>query len=1155
VGRSRGGTIGRRRGALGFGLVLFACMVFALSSRAEAVAPSLSLLWRSAEGSGEGAGELQAAAGVAANQETGHLYVVDQGNSRVDEFDAWGQFVRAWGWGVRADEPKAELQICTTATGCQAGEPGAGEGQINRKNGGGGIAVAPDGSVYVADPDNFRVEKFDATGSFLLEFGEEGTGPGQLKPGSYADNLTVGPDGSVYLGEEDRIQVFKPDGTFERDIPFSGELALLAGKVFFSLASDKDGNLYITVLGLNQIVKIDPLGKLAAPEFFPLEVPLSAAIDEEGNLYATDRFGRTAVFDADGNLLSPPSEAFGPDVSSLATSHGCDIDGSDLIVLSSSLTAFGPPPDPNTCPPPVKPPTISRQFATSVAPQSAEVAAAINPHFWPDTSFYVEYGTGKCSEGGCTSREPAGEETLTSQVVDKGIISKGVKLPGLQPGTEYHFRFVAKSSGGGPVVGGEGSFRTFAKPEPPEPCPNDPFRLGAGALLPNCRAYEMVSPVDKEGGEIFTLFNSRNERASLNQSALDGNRVTYSSFRAFAEPEGAPATIQYLASRGASGWSTKAISPPRGTPHLKAGPTLETQYRAFSGDLCQAWLVHDTDPPLAAGAPEDFANLYKTDPCEEPRAYETLTTSAPPPAEQIPIAYRISVQGISADGSHTVFRASGKLTTSAASGTNFQCYESLAGKLRLVSVLPGGGANPTQCSIGDAYDAESAHTAQLHNAVSEDGSRIYWTAGAVAAVEKGRIYLRVNGKNPTLPVSEAGEALSKTSGESNYWTASPDGAKAIFSTGSMGSGQADLYEYRAADQSTHPLAHEVRGYLGASEDASVIYLASEEALGGQNSEGDSAVAGEPNLYRYDVATDSFDFIGILSGGDARVEAGASPLANPVSRHLARVGGDGRVAVFMSTMPLTGFDNTDAATGEADAEVFRYDAAANGGQGELLCVSCHPAGAAPGGREMKFGEEPQGIRAAAQIPPWETPFTAPHVLPEEGSRVIFESYEALVPRDTNGKQDVYEWSAAGAGGCAESSFDYSPPNGGCLSLISSGQSSLDSEFVDASADGRDVFFTTASSLVPQDPGLIDLYDAREGGGFPPPPPPEEPCDLEAEACQHPGPAPGNASPASQQPGPGNVKPKPHCPKPKTYSKKKKRCVKKHHKHNKHRRAAR
>ncbi|HEU4461606.1 MAG TPA: hypothetical protein VFR75_03320, partial [Solirubrobacterales bacterium] len=105
----------------------------------------------------------------------------------------------------------------------------------------------------------------------------------------------------------------------------------------------------------------------------------------------------------------------------------------------------------------------------------------------------------------------------------------------------------------------------------------------------------------------------------------------------------------------------------------------------------------------------------------------------------------------------------------------------------------------------------------------------------------------------------------------------------------------------------------------------------------------------------------------------------------------------------------------------------------------------------------------------------------------------------------------------------------------------------SEFVDASADGSEVFFITGESLVEQDPGLIDIYVAKVGGGFPPPPPPPAPCEGEscqAEASPPAAPAPGSGSFV----GPGNVKSEKPKPKPcrKGFHKVKKggkvRCVK-------------
>src|SRR4029077_19367630 len=137
-----------------------------------------------------------------------------------------------------------------------------------------------------------------------------------------------------------------------------------------------------------------------------------------------------------------------------------------------------------------------------------------------------------------------------------------------------------------------------------------------------------------------------------------------------------------------------------------------------------------------------------------------------------------------------------------------------------------------------------------------------------------------------------------------------------------------------------------------------------------------------------------------------------------------------------------------------------------------------------GRDFEIRNKPQGQWVASYLPTWENQFFAPRALSEDGSRIFFNSFGPLVPRDTNGVRDVYEWERAGSEEeCvgAKGAELYVASAGGCLSLISSGQSPTDSEFTDASPDGRDAFFKTAASLQPQDPGLIDIYDARAGGG--------------------------------------------------------------------------
>jgi hypothetical protein len=180
-------------------------------------------------------------------------------------------------------------------------------------------------------------------------------------------------------------------------------------------------------------------------------------------------------------------------------------------------------------------------------------------------------------------------------------------------------------------------------------------------------------------------------------------------------------------------------------------------------------------------------------------------------------------------------------------------------------------------------------------------------------------------------------------------------------------------------------------------------------------------------------------------------------------------------------------------------VFVYDATGNSGLGRLLCASCDPSGARPHGNEY-IGLGSTGPWMAGRIAGWENDLYAARVMSDNGRRVFFESFDSLAPRDTNGKMDVYEWEAPGEGRCQESSSSFSKQDGGCVSLISTGKSPSGSRLVDASPSGRDVFFATGESLLPQDYGLVDIYDARENGGLPIPV--EPPASCEGEACQAP-----------------------------------------------------
>ena len=217
--------------------------------------------------------------------------------------------------------------------------------------------------------------------------------------------------------------------------------------------------------------------------------------------------------------------------------------------------------------------------------------------------------------------------------------------------------------------------------------------------------------------------------------------------------------------------------------------------------------------------------------------------------------------------------------------------------------------------------------------------------------------------------------------------------------------------------------------------------------------------------------------------------------------------------FVSTSRpgLTGYDNTDLASGNADTELYLY----RSGSDTLICVSCMPTGARPTGSKVK-----EGVWVAGKIPTAETELRFPHILSSEGDRLFFESFDPLSLRDTNGRQDVYEWEAVGVGTCAEGSLGFDESVEGCVNLISSGESPQDAELIDASLDGSDVFFKTSDSLDARDTGLLDIYDARIGGGFPDPPEPDAGC--EGEACQSPPEGPNDPTPASSSfDGAGNV----------------------------------
>jgi hypothetical protein len=1058
------------------------------------------------------------------------------------------------------------LESCTAESGCKAGSRGFGPGQVGLTFP--GAAVDSNGDIYVSEifeGFNQRVQKFDPAGRFIWAIGGEvdktsganlctaasghtcgngiaGSGPGEF---TSVRDVKVDPlNNNILVADGERIQKFHPDGEFSTAIT-------VPGSPLKSLAvGPSSGELYVIGTGESAFHVLSSSGKEICRVAMPVgesgrsPVLDSIAVDPSGTVYANSSQAVDFPLDnlyvfAKGCSSNQPlefdlgerSEALG--IRSLATNTVGDLLLSRAGGGAAYIRLYGPPPI-NFEPPPTVPPTIIAQYQTSVGSGDATVHADINSHFWTDTRYYVEYGTGMCSAGGCDQTAPPPPGVILSKSVSgSAVASRGVLLSGLQPGVIYHYRFVAQGGGGGPVrgIGGdpgtdgaENTLRTSPLPNVVEGCPNQAFRTGPSAALPNCRAYEMVSPVDKNNGDIRDLINVTGFPQGIRQSAPDGDSMAYSSYRAFSDPISGPISIQYLARRGSAGWSSQGLAHPRvGESVLGGVAATEPEFKVFSEDLCSAWVVDASSLPYAPGALENFPNLYRRDNC--PGSYEALTTAQPSdplPPNTFTIDQAPELQGFSANGRKAVFMLPFKLTDDAVEGAE-QAYEASEGRVSLLCVLPSGAPLGRGCAAGTrAAPVYINRGSSLKHAISDDGSRVYWTDQGRGP---GQIYLRLNGAT-TLPVSG-----TQSTAKSQFWGASADGSSALFAvTEKTKAGK--LYQYSLESEASVEIAGEVVGVAGASDDLSYVYFASREAIGGPNSEGKSATAGQPNLYLYHDGIRTF--VATLTESDVDTSLSYSNVATQPIYHVARATADGRHLVFISNNPLTGADNTDVKSGEADVQVFQYEA-----EGQLNCISCNPGGARPQGRVI---QAPAGeiLAVAGLVSAPLTQLYTPRAQTEDGNRVFFESYDALVARDTNGRVDVYEWERAGAGSCSESTPSYSPLNGGCVYLISNGTSPFDAEFVDASSDGEDVFFTTDASLLPQDPGLIDLYDARVGGGFAPAPGPPAAC--EGEACQGPLSPPNDPTPSSSTfKGAGNVVEKPARKK----HKKKKHAKKKQH----------
>jgi DNA-binding beta-propeller fold protein YncE len=1064
--------------------------------------------------------------GVAVNDETGHIYVGDSGSSEVVAMSAGGEGLSRWsGAGTPAgtfgggccyvypavddstSASKGDVYVMTTHEGGEVDvlepqgedkeegkylrslEPPLGGFSFGGVNGRDGLAIndssGPEaGEVYVADTGHKVIDRFSATGEFEEAHQIKGPSSGT----EFVEPIAVAVDdatGDVFV------------------IDHVSEFSFVVDK--FSASGEPLGQIKETGRG-------EPFG-----EIFGIAVQRAGA--NAGDVYVSD-----------------------------AGKHVVDVFALEV---------------------PAKP-TIAEPTVTQVSADAANLQAQINPH-GATTRYRFEYGpcttAQTCSSSPFELSAPVPEGKLGSEEDFAGH-QVVVHINGLAADTTYHFRIVASNLHGETTVEG----RSFATQG-----------IGGELLLPDSREWELVSPPDKHGGKVEAI----PERGVV-QAAAGGGAISYlANAPTEDEPQGSAGEVQVLSSRGAGGWSSRDLA----TPHEAAtGKPLGTgpEYRFFAEDLSTA-LVQPFgrfNPKLSPTASEQTPYLRTLGSCES-SCYLPLVSGAPG-HENVPAGTHFGEERLceeenglhksvaavcgplflaaTSDLSHVVLSSAAELTSGAG---REQLYEWAGGQLQPISVLPANEAGE-ELPAAEGTALLGTQFGQSHDnarrALSTDGSRVFWES-------QGTLYVRDTALQQTLQLDAAEpECLAKgecESGGGQYQIASSDGSRVLFTDrqrltkdagaklGTTGP-EPDLYECRlevragklacgpSGPVDLTPLtggeSANVQGdILGASEDGSAIYFVAQGTLGtGPNARGESAIAGQPNLYvRRDGMT---SLIATLAGGDSfdwRDEPSLQP---------TRVSPGGQWLSFMSERPLTGYDNRDASSGQPDAEIYLYDASA----GSLSCASCDPTGARPVGEEYAqvistanerlVGGRGEWARQSwvAALPPITTEFTIlmsayqSRYLSNEG-RLFFNSLDALVPQDVNGNWDVYEHEPENLGSCEAGSSSFSGASAGCTSLISSGSSAQQSAFLDASESGDDVFFLTTAKLTAQDiDASYDVYDAHVCSSaspcIAPPAASPPPCSTEASCKPAPSPQPPIfGAPASATfAGPGNASPPPPAP---------------------------
>ncbi len=721
-----------------------------------------------------------------------------------------------------------------------------------------------------------------------------------------------------------------------------------------------------------------------------------------------------------------------------------------LVATNALGTTFG---DDRTFTAPARP-LIAGLNATNVLATSADVHARIQ-NYDSDATYYVEYGTSVSYD----RKTP--EVELGPQAAFQSVT---VYLTDLQPGLTYNFRFVATNDHG-TSTSSNATF-DFA---PPSNCPNSHVRQQTGSnYLPDCRAYELVSPGRAGSVQLFPgdlLFRlplsspltqpdvkMRYQNAGL---ATTPSRFGY--FGAFGGIEGSGAANflldHYVASRTSTGWETTF-------PALKgdeSGLSWKGQC-SVTFNLCLDYAI-DLSPTNNFGrAP--FAYLWDVS--------GKFITRLPTNFAVVPEADHLTGDEVpSGDFSHFVFSSSdlafapGGLETAPGSA-----YDNAIGPktVSVISKLPGGGDLPQDAGTADEYVKIAA--------VTNNGSHILMST--VAPGGRTNLFMRVNDAVTHEVSPGVGVQLLKMSA---------DGSKVAFLSDSVLTGEdedssRDIYLW---DEATQDVTLITTGNgKGNSDACNANWTAgcNVAPITSERPDIDDVMSSSGDVYFYSPEQLDPDNPGVfnqrnlyhVNEGDVQYVTTFDP---GTQANRMQIGADGRHAAFLTKAELTGYESSYFNTFGVELtarQMYMFDA----DTGEVQCASCNPTGQAP----TILRSDPPGNSTGA---------VSADVLASKNGRFMsddgrtaFATSDQLSPRDSNEIIDVYEFVdgrpqliTAGNG-----DRDLFPS----LALLIPG---VNTGLEAVSRDGRDIFFSTYDTLVSQDENgaFIKMYVARTGGGFP------------------------------------------------------------------------